>query len=624
MILKMKEPFAGYHIVRMLTSDNMYREVYEAEEPDGEKVFLTVYDDRENELLRQEKNPREFMLVIQLNNKMFPEYLDHGAMPYGDHTVYYMSTEYFDGMTVREAVEKKMLNTEDALQIAHQLVIGLRELLYHTQGGGHYNICPDTVLLSKDGKGKMIPHIVGLDHVSGPCNGKTEFITATLNACCRAPETFLGKFSSATDVYSMGMLLGFMLKGCYPYAVVEDMSTQMIHYVKKHMDDLELTLDIPEGLKSIIIKAVNKNAMKRYKDILEFGIALTEYLGLEIPDRFRCLSDDNRRNRNRKNREDDTIQNDENWNIKDDTRQSGPTPCVDVSFSTRKGEEFDAVAGMEDIKHQLHRDFVEIVSNRELAKEYGILPPNMLFYGPPGVGKTYICERLAEECHLEVCAIKPSDLGSIWVHGSQSLIKQLFNKAEETARKNKKGVILMVDEMDALCGKRDAKGNEHQADEVAEWLVQLNHCVEKNVYVIGTTNCIDRIDPAIIRKGRIDQVVYIGLPDEECRRQLFELELTKRPHENINMEELARLTQDFTCSDITYVVKQGARRAFEASLNTGNKRMVKISEEMLKDIIAATRPSVSHENRLRYERMWEEYEGRTQENRPRIGFQTYG
>ena len=90
------------------------------------------------------------------------------------------------------------------------------------------------------------------------------------------------------------------------------------------------------------------------------------------------------------------------------------------------------------------------------------------------------------------------------------------------------------------------------------------------------------------------------------------------------MEELARLTQDFTCSDISYVVKQGARHAFEASLNTANKRMVKISEDMLKDIIAITRPSVSHENRLRYERMWEEYEGLTQENRPRIGFQTYG
>ena len=114
------------------------------------------------------------------------------------------------------------------------------------------------------------------------------------------------------------------------------------------------------------------------------------------------------------------------------------------------------------------------------------------------------------------------------------------------------------------------------------------------------------------------------MPDEVCRRQLFELELTRRPHdEGINTEELARLTKYFTCSDISYVVKESARNAFEESLQNKSKIKVKISEELLIKIISATRPSVSHDDRLRYEKTWNEYEGRAQENRPRIGFLTY-
>ena len=119
-------------------------------------------------------------------------------------------------------------------------------------------------------------------------------------------------------------------------------------------------------------------------------------------------------------------------------------------MSVRVGEGFKAVAGMDDIKKKLRRDFVEIVSHRELAKEFGIMPSNMLFYGAPGTGKTFISERLAEECGLAVCSVKPSDLGSIWLHGSQGLIKELFTKAAFKAKQNKRGCILLIDELDAL------------------------------------------------------------------------------------------------------------------------------------------------------------------------------
>lgn len=516
--------------------------------------------------------------------------------------------------TIREAVEKKMLSERDCVYAIYLLAIIVKKMLYDSKGGGHFNINPDTVLVLKKDEEDIKVRLLGEDNPHAACNGKPDFDTKDLNRCCRAPESFLGKFSPATDVYSMGILLAYMLSGTYPYEINESMSQDKVFsIVKKNEPDLEMDLHI----RLVIKKSISKVATHRYKDAEELGFALMKILGMEKPKKFSCFSDENRKKFNESNIK-------ENEKGKDDMQEMHRTvqePHIDVEMSVRVGDGFKAVAGMEDIKQKLRRDFVEIVSHRELAKEFGIMPSNMLFYGAPGTGKTFISQKLAEECGLEFCSVKPSDLGSIWLHGSQGLIKELFQKAEAKAKKNKKGCILLIDEMDALCGDRSAKGNEHQADEVAEWLTQLNDCVEKNVFVIGTTNCLDRIDKAIIRSGRIDQVLYVGLPDEECRRQLFEIELNKRPHDaDINMEELARITDGYTSSDISYMVKETARNAFEASIRDESQGLVKISEAMLRDVVKSTRPSVTSDEVKRYEKMRDDYTKRNKNERPRIGF----
>ena len=141
------------------------------------------------------------------------------------------------------------------------------------------------------------------------------------------------------------------------------------------------------------------------------------------------------------------------------------------------------------------------------------------------------------------------------------------------------------------------------------------------MFVVGTTNRLDAIDPALLRHGRLDSIMYIGLPDMECRKQLFEIELEKRPHDNnINMEELARMTEGYTSSDISYMVKETARNAFEASIKAKGQRVVAISEAMLRDVVKATRPSVTHEEVRKYEKMRDEYVKRSKAERPRIGF----
>ena len=517
-------------------------------------------------------------------------------------------------ITVREAVAKKLLEGKDCVYVAYLLSIILKKMQHESNGGGHFNVNPDTVLVQKDEGEKPKVKLIGEENPHEACNGKPDFDTEALNQCFRAPETFLGRFTPASDVYSVGMLMTFMLQGAYPYIINESMTKAAI-LKEIRGNDPDLEIDTPARL--VVKRALNKTSTHRFKDAEELGLHLMTILGIEKPKNFSCFSDSakdkiTKPNNMNKDKEEDEAQ---------ETRRSPQEAHLDVEMSVREGEGFKAVAGMDDIKKKLRRDFVEIVSHRELAKEFGIMPSNMLFYGAPGTGKTFISERLAEECGLAVCSVKPSDLGSIWLHGSQGLIKELFTKAAFKAKQNKRGCILLIDEFDALVGARDARGNEHQADEVAEWLTQLNDCVEKNVFVIGTTNCLDRIDKAVIRHGRIDQILYIGLPDEECRKQLFEIELNKRPHDTgINVEELARLTDGYTSSDISYMVKETARNAFEACLQHEDEPIIKISETMLRDVIKATRPSVSREDVRRYEKMRDEFVENSRKERPRIGF----
>lgn len=511
-------------------------------------------------------------------------------------------------ISLRKAVEKRLLSENDCVYAVYLLTIIIKKMQYDSNGGGHFNINLDTALIYKDGDIVKVK-LIGDNNPHKACNGKPDFNTEELNSCFRAPESFLGKFSPSSDVYSLGIVLAYMLQGANPYNINEEMPVaEIIKVIKQCKPKIEAST----ALSLIICKAISSNSTMRYRNAEEMGMALMDYLGEDKPKNYNCFSNGHMRHVYESKIESNNMKK---------THQSLKEPHLDVDMSVKEGIGFKAVAGMDDIKKRLYRDFVEIVSHRNLAEKFGIAPSNILLYGAPGTGKTYISMRLAEECGLEFCSIRPSDLGSIWLHGTQGLIRDLFQKAEAMARKNRNGCILLIDEFDALCGSRDNSRNEHQTEEVAEWLTQLNDCVEKNVFVIGTTNRIDHIDRAVIRHGRIDQIIYVGLPDIECRKQLFELELGKRPHDlGINIDEMARITDGYTSSDISNMVRETAKNAFEASIKRGDYGIVKISETMLRDVVKSTRPSVSRDELRMYERKRDEYLICCNDKRSRIGF----
>ena len=618
MILKINEPFAGFIPTALVKGDCPYREVYECLDKNKKKVFLYVYDDNEMPLCLRGSTIREFDTVYNLTNEMFPNHLSRGAVCRGETWLSFMIAEYFQGDSIRTVAGK--LPMKDALDVVRRVLEGLKELFCYTKGGGHYNLNLDNIIITKDEDGSYRPHVVGLEHAAEPCSGRAKFDMGTLNYCCCPPETILGRFSEKTDVYAMGMVLTYLLQGTYPFDIDETMTKAEVNQVVRLN---EPNLMMPDELKEFTRKALCIRACDRFRNVEDMETALAEVI--DAMAETKAVGNNEKKGKTVRGRKKPgtllVFNQDARPGRKKREEQAVPPQMLNVEMTRHVGEGFQGVAGMADLKKRLKRDFVDIVSHRELAEKFSILPPNMLFYGPPGTGKTFLSMKLAEECGMEVCSIAPSDLASIWLHGSQRLIMELFNTAIEKAKNSERGCLVLIDEFDAVVPKRTSENRDQQAGEVAEFLVQLNDCVNKNVYVIGTTNCLDRIDKAVIRKGRIDQVIYVGMPDKECRRQLFEIELQKRPHEQtIDFEKLASLTEGYTSADISYIVKETSRNAFEASLEARGRRVVKINQKMLADVISITRPSVSDADVLRYERMRDEYLNNNKNERRRIGF----
>jgi transitional endoplasmic reticulum ATPase len=287
-----------------------------------------------------------------------------------------------------------------------------------------------------------------------------------------------------------------------------------------------------------------------------------------------------------------------------------------VASSVKKGKGFSAIAGMKKLKDQLKNDVIEVIENPEEYKKHNLgLPNGMLLYGPPGCGKTFFAERFAEEAGYNFIKIVSSDIASIYVHGSQEKIGNLFKDAREKAP-----TILYFDELDAMVPNREKLNNQSQSGEVNEFLSQLDNIGESGVFVIGSTNKPDLIDKAVLRAGRLEKWFYIPPPDLEARKSMFEIYLKDRPLDfGINYSKLAELTENYVSSDIKLLID-------EASRKTIRDKAKRISMETLEFIIKNQRPTVPLSELKKYEEIRKKIEEDIDENksneRPRIGFKS--
>ena len=219
---------------------------------------------------------------------------------------------------------------------------------------------------------------------------------------------------------------------------------------------------------------------------------------------------------------------------------------------------WEGVAGMRDLKAMLERDVILPLSEPEIYERYRVTLPNgVLLYGPPGCGKTFIARKLAALLGFNFIEVTPGDLASIYVHGTQGKIAELFENARKQAP-----CMLFFDELDAMVPSRDGSSvGHHYASEVNEFLVQLNECWRRRILVVGATNLLDRIDPAVRRPGRLDKKFFVGPPDYEARVDLVRLCMVNRPQEVMDWDVCASELEGYTCAEIEFVVNEAARQA---------------------------------------------------------------
>ena len=236
--------------------------------------------------------------------------------------------------------------------------------------------------------------------------------------------------------------------------------------------------------------------------------------------------------------------------------------------------QWPGVAGMYELKAKLERDVILSLRYPEEARRYGIpLPNGILLWGPPGCGKTFIGRKIAEKLDFDFLEIKPGDLASTYVHGTQEKIKQVFEEAAKNAPS-----VLFFDELDAFTPKRQAAGH-HYSAEVNEFLVRLNNCSENKVLVIGATNYAERIDDAVLRPGRMDMHYYVGLPDFSARAELFKQHLSSRPCARLDFNHLAQVSDGYSPADIALIATQAARLALLQRGPIGLQHLSKAMEE---------------------------------------------
>ena len=570
--------------------EGSYAETYRVKDASGKLRFLKLIYYSKLLYFQFDKDGSiiEVEVTKLLNHPNVCKYVDSGKLILNGQQLAYIVTEFVSGETLDKKINRDGdLSVYEIKQVAKALLSVLQYL--HTQ--------PTPIIHNEVTILNLMLDLLGtLENLKLIDFGYARFLNQEpakpnlkqLNPFYMAPERLNGVSCVQSDLFSVGAVLYQLVYDELPWffdtsrmsdqQIVEKLQSAREHLLR--MPEIDL-FEYDEQLKNIISKALNPEIEDRFQSAGEFIKALDGDIQVEKPTPKQKVKD-------------------------------GEKKGTSIPHKVAKGEGFAAISGMDELKELLQREVIDVITNAEEYARYGLTIPNgMLLYGPPGCGKTFFAKHFAEEVGFNYMEVKPSTLKSKWVNATQENIGKMFEEAEENAP-----TVIFIDEMNELVPNRD-NGNVHEMtlSAVNEMLAQMDRTGEKGIFIIGATNYPNMIDPAILRAGRLDKKYYIAPPDKKARELMLKMYLEKRPYDfGINYEHLADLTQNYVSADLKLIVDDASRKALVSKS--------KITQRILEEVIASTKPSLSDKELQKYERIKAEMNGEKIETnkRPKIGF----
>jgi SpoVK/Ycf46/Vps4 family AAA+-type ATPase len=283
---------------------------------------------------------------------------------------------------------------------------------------------------------------------------------------------------------------------------------------------------------------------------------------------------------------------------------------VDLSVSKSGPQSLDDVGDYDVTKAEIKESILLPFHHGELSVLYGIKPPKgILLFGPPGTGKTLLMSAMAKELRMNFYYVKVSDILGQYLGESEKNISKLF----DVARKNAP-VVLFFDEIDAIGKKRDYSGfsdaDQTVARALSTLLAEMDGMKEKEqIIVVAATNVPNQLDPALLRPGRFDKIIYMPPPDAKGREAIFKTLTKKLPlDKDVDFSKLAKMTERFTGADIMNVTLEAARKAAPNALQKG--KVVPITMDDFVSVIKQVKPSVTYEMLEDYNKFRNDFERR--------------
>ncbi|HIE31523.1 MAG TPA: AAA family ATPase [Methanosarcinales archaeon] len=276
--------------------------------------------------------------------------------------------------------------------------------------------------------------------------------------------------------------------------------------------------------------------------------------------------------------------------------------------------EWEDIGGLEDAK----QDLIEAVEwPLRYPEAFAALrskpPKGILLFGPPGTGKTMLAKAAATESEANFISIRGPELFSRYVGESEKAVRETFRKAKQAAP-----AVIFFDEIDSIAPVRGASSDSHVTERVAsQILIELDGMEElKNVVIIAATNRPDIIDPALLRPGRFDRLIYIRPPDAEGREKIFRIHLDEKPlADDVEIRELARMTDGYVGADIDAICREASMLTLRDFIKPDmDREFVKsraydlvIKKNHLEMAIRRVRPTASKSKLEKYESIAEEF-----------------